>query len=169
MNSANQKNRAHLKPVQLDEPFREKFNNPRARIGFKRRTFEIITSLEKFYFSDQFLSQFQPLHSVFSLGSPLSFFVWLNLTSRIISGNGRKQVSVYRRLQKHVKLCKLILREAEPCTNSRRAPDRSFVLFNSLILSSRSYFRPECNLITQQQKFYCVILFCKIGFLEILL
>ena len=66
-----------------------------------------------------------------------------NLTSRIISGNGRKQVSVYRRLQKDVKLCKLILREAEPCTNSRRTLDRSFVLLNPLILSSRSYFRPE--------------------------
>ena len=66
-----------------------------------------------------------------------------NLTSRIISGNGRKQVSVYRRLQKDVKLCKLILREAEPCTNSRRALDRSFVLLNPLIITSRSYFRPE--------------------------
>ena len=84
--------------MQLDEPFREELNNPRARIRFKRRTFEIITSLEKFYVSDQFLSQFLPLHSVFSLGSPLSFLVLSNLTSRIISGNERKQVSVYRRL-----------------------------------------------------------------------
>ena len=96
--------------MQLDEPFREELNNPRARIRFKRRTFEIITSLEKFYVSDQFLSQFFPLHSVFSLGSPLSFLVLSNLTSRIISGNGRKQVSVYRRLCKQVKLCKLILK-----------------------------------------------------------
>ena len=129
--------------MQLDEPFREELSNPCTRLSFKRRTFEIITSIEKFYFSDQFLSQFLLLHSVFSLGSPLSFLVLSNLTSRIISGNGRKQVSVYRRLQKDVKLCKLILREAEPCTNSRRALDRSFVLLNPLILTSRSYFRPE--------------------------
>ena len=66
-----------------------------------------------------------------------------NLTSRIISGNGRKQVSVYRRLYKQVKLCKLILKEAKPFANPRGALGRSFVLLNPLILSSRLYFCPE--------------------------
>ena len=154
--------------MQLDEPFREELNNPRARIRFKRRTFEIITSLEKFYVSDQFLSQFLPLHSVFSLGSPLSFLVLSNLTSRIISGNRRKQVSVYRRLYKQVKLCKLILKEAKPFANPRGALGRSFVLLNPSILSSRLYCCPEAvNYLAVE-----ILLrnfFGKISFLEILL
>ena len=78
------------------------------------------------------------------------------------------QVSVYRRLYKQLKLCKLILKEAKPFANQRGALGRSFVLLNPLILSSRLYFCPEAvNYLAVE-----ILLrnfFCKIGFLEILL
>ena len=75
------------------------------------------------------------LHSVFSFGSPLSFLILSNLTSRIISGIGRKQVSVYRRLYKQVKLFIYKLKRG---FRSKLRFIKSFNSFQSLVFLPRS-------------------------------
>ena len=96
--------------------------------------FEIISSLEKFYLGD-FLVIILALTQCFSFGSPLSFLILLNLTLRIISGNGRKQVSVYRRLYK---LVKLLIYKFKRGFRSKLRFIKSFDSFQLLVFLPRS-------------------------------